>query len=86
VVGQAAAAVDVDDVDAVLPVPVLAERQLARQRSPPAGVDRRVLEQQQRVGNRARLPCGADVLLQRQRLRVVDDVELADPQFAADRR
>ena len=55
VVGDAAAAVDVDDVDALAAVPGLAHRQLAGRRAPPARVDRRVLEQQQRVGDRVGL-------------------------------
>ena len=81
VVGQLAAAVDVDDVDPALAIPVLAERQLARQRPAPARVDRRVLEQQQRVRDRVGLARGPHALLQRERLAVLDDAELADPQL-----
>ena len=79
-VGELAAAVDVDDVDPLRAVEVLAERQLAGERAPPARVDGRVLEQQQRVRDRVGLARGAHALLQRERLAVLDDPELADPE------
>ena len=77
------AAARVDDVDAPRAVPVLAERQLAGLRAPPARVHGRVLEQQQQVGQRVVLAGDAQALLQLERLAVLDGAELADPQLVA---
>jgi hypothetical protein len=51
VVGDAAAAVGVADLDPLPLVPVGSHRQLRRRRAAAAGVDGRVLEQQQDVGD-----------------------------------
>jgi hypothetical protein len=50
VVGEAAAAVALDDVDALRAIPVLAHRQVAGAGAPAERVDGRVVEQQQHVG------------------------------------
>ena len=55
VIGDAAAAVGVHDLDPLHPVPVLAHRQLVGGRAATFRIDRRVLEQQQYVRDRAGL-------------------------------
>ena len=81
VVGHAPAAVGVDDVDALAEVPGLTHRQLARPGAPAAGVDGRVFEQQERVGDRAGLTRRAHALLERERRAVLDDRQPADPEL-----
>ena len=73
VVGEPAAAVGVDDLDPLHPVPVLAHRQLVGRRATPARVDGRMLEQQQRVGHGAGRALGGDRLLQPRGLLVADE-------------
>jgi hypothetical protein len=82
VVGDLAAAVDVDDVDALRAVPVLAHAELAGGRAPPAGVDRLVLEEQERVRDRAGLARGAQAFLEIVRRAVLHDAEVDGPQLA----
>ena len=53
VVGDAAAAIGLADLDSLHPVPVLAHRQFGRARAAALRVDGRVLEHQQRVGDLA---------------------------------
>jgi hypothetical protein len=53
VIGDAAAAVGFRDLDPLHPVPVLAHRQLIGGRAATFRIDRRVLEQQQYVRDRA---------------------------------
>jgi hypothetical protein len=76
VVGQLAAAVDVDDVE------VGPRRELAGGGAPPAGVDRVVLEQQERVLDRAVLAGGAQPVLQGERLAVGEAAEVAHPEVS----
>ena len=78
-VGDLAAAVDVDDLDAAVAVPVLAERQLARDAAAPARVDRVVLEEQERVGDLLGLARLAQAVLQRERLAVRRRVRAGRP-------
>src|SRR5204863_198396 len=81
VVGDAPAAVDVDDVDALGAVPVFAHRQLALAGAPPARVDGRVLEQEQRVGDLVGLAARAQALLEGEGLPVLDLAEMGHPQL-----
>ena len=73
--GDLAAAVDVDDRRAV-------ERPLVRLGALAGRVDRRVLQQQQRVGRLAGDPGGVQLALPRPRLLVGDKAGAHDPQFA----
>ena len=79
VVGDAPAAVGVDDLDPARAVEVLAEGQLAVGRAPTAGVDGRVFEQQQRVGQLLGQPAFADAQLQGERVAVGDRAQVAHP-------
>ena len=87
VVGQLAAAVGLDDVDPARGTSPR-RRQLAGLGAAAARVDRRVLEQQQQVGQLAGLDALAQALLQRDALAVVDAAEVADPELVptADQR
>ena len=76
-VGDAAAAVGLDDVDALGAVPVLAHRQLAGLRAAPARVHRRVLEQQQEVTVLVRLAGGSQAVLEPDRGAVLHGAEIA---------
>ena len=78
-IGDAAAAVDVDDLDPLRGVEGLTERQLVGRGAPAARVDRRVLQQQQGVGDLVGLARFAQAQLQRERLRVGDEPEVANP-------
>ena len=80
-VGELAAARRAHDVDPALAVEGLAERQVARVRAAPDGVDRRVLEQQHQLRQLARDHALAQALLQRRRLAVLDPAEVADPEL-----
>jgi hypothetical protein len=79
VVCDPAAAVDVDDLDPLRGVEGLTERQLRRRGAPAAGVHRRVLQQQQGVGDLVGLARFAQAQLQRERLCVGDEPEVANP-------
>jgi hypothetical protein len=79
VVGDAPAAVGRDDVDAFCAVEVLAERQLARARASPVGVDGGMLEQEERVGQLLGLPALTNLLLEADRVEVGNRAEVAHP-------
>src|SRR4051795_10067607 len=81
VVGDPAAAVGVDNVDALPPIPVLAHRQLISGRAAPLRVDGRVLEQQQHVGDAAVVAGAPDLPLQPARVLVWDEPEADSPDF-----
>jgi hypothetical protein len=81
VVGDPATAVDLDDLDAPLAVPGLAHRQLPFSRTPTAGVDAGMLEQQHRVRDGTPLTRVTDALLQGECRLVVDRAEADDPQL-----
>ena len=82
VVGDAAAAVGLGDLDSLHPVPVLAHRQLVGGRAPALRVDGRVLEQEQHVRDRAGLARGLEALLQRAGFVVGDLPRTHAPQLA----
>ena len=83
VVGQQAAAVDVDDLDALLLVPRRREREVAVAGPAAARVDGRVLEQQQEVRQLVGLAPRPHGLLEGERLAVGDRSEADDPQLGA---
>jgi hypothetical protein len=82
VVGDAAAAVDVVDLDALAAVPVVAHRQVGRQGSPPARIDGRVLEKQERVRDLAGLAARSDLFLESQAVGVGNASQLRDPELS----
>jgi hypothetical protein len=86
VVGHLAAAVGLDDVEALHPVPVLTHRELARDRAPSARVDRPVLEHQQDVRDSIPLARRGQPALERERLAVIDRPEVAHPELSGHAR
>ena len=80
-VGEPAAAVGAHDVDAALAGPLLPEREVAGVRAATERVDRRVLEEQQRLRLLARLHPRAELLLELDPRPVLDLAEVADPQL-----
>src|SRR5579862_5164388 len=81
VVGDLATAIGLDDVDPLQAVPLLAHRELARGRAPPARVHGPVLEEQHHVGNVILLARPPDTLLKGERMPVLDGAELAHPEL-----
>ena len=82
VVGDPAAAIGLDDLDPLHPVPVLAHPELARVGAAALGQDRMVLEQQQHVGNQVGLARRRERPLQRQDLLVGLDAEARTPELS----